>query len=114
MSGNNAENGWNEYSRLVLKELETLADGMESLRTELQEVRRDILRLEAKEAKVNDIKVWKEKVDEVFSTTQMKELRDKVSELETFKTKATTAFVVAQIITAGLFVVLQTILQKYF
>lgn len=114
MANNNAENGWNEYSRLVLKELETLADGMESLRTELQEVRRDILRLETKETKVDDIKAWKEKVDEVFSTTQMKELRDKVTELESFKTKASTIFFVAQFLMAGIAVALQVILQKYF
>ena len=36
------ENGWGEYSRLVLKELETLASGIESLRGELQEVQQDL------------------------------------------------------------------------
>ena len=35
------QNGWNEYSRLVLKELETLADGIDGLRGELQEVKQE-------------------------------------------------------------------------
>ena len=29
--GNDSQNGWNEYSRLVLKELETLTDGITAL-----------------------------------------------------------------------------------
>ena len=39
------QNGWNEYSRLVLKELETLADGIESLRSEIQEVKQEAFRI---------------------------------------------------------------------
>jgi len=46
VSTENRDNGWNEYSRLVLKELETLAEGIQALNAELQEVRKDILRLE--------------------------------------------------------------------
>ena len=95
------DNGWNEYSKLVLKELETLAEGVDSLRTELQGVRQDILRLETKESRVDDLKVWKEKVDEVFSTTQMKELREKVENHESFKTKAITVFAVVQFLMAA-------------
>jgi len=93
---NDSENGWNEYSKLVLKELDALADGIQNLNAELQEVRKDILRLETKESKVDDLKVWKEKVDEVFSPSQMKELRNRVSSHESFKTKAITIFAVVQ------------------
>ena len=53
---NDSENGWNEYSKLVLKELDALADGIQNLNAELQEVRKDILRLETKESKVDDLK----------------------------------------------------------
>ena len=35
------ENGWGEYSKLVLKELETLATGIESLRSELLDVKQE-------------------------------------------------------------------------
>lgn len=101
MSTESRDNGWNEYSRLVLKELETLAEGIQALNAELQEVRKDILRLEAKESKVDDLKIWKDKVDEVYSPSQMKELRDRVAEHERFKTKAVTVFAVIQFLMAA-------------
>ena len=101
MSNDVKENGWNEYSKLVLKELETLAEGMQALTAELQEVRKDLLRLEAKESKVDEIKLWKEKVDEILSPTQMKDLCQQVADHERFKTKAITVFAVIQFIMAG-------------
>jgi TolA-binding protein len=60
-------NGWETYSKLVLKQLETLAGGIDSLRTELQLVQTQLTELKAKEDKVQDLKVWKEKMDEVSS-----------------------------------------------
>jgi len=99
-SENSKENGWNEYSKLVLKELETLGDSMQALNAELQEVRKDILRLEAKESKVDELKQWKERVDEVFSPTQMKDVYDQVQKHEQFKTKAITVFAVIQFLMA--------------
>ena len=35
-------NGWSEYSRLVLKELETLASSIQALNTEIQELKQEI------------------------------------------------------------------------
>ena len=34
-------NGWSEYSRLVLKELETLATSIQSLNSEIQELKQE-------------------------------------------------------------------------
>tara|TARA_B100000131_G_C17913733_1_gene531422 strand:- start:324 stop:665 length:342 start_codon:yes stop_codon:yes gene_type:complete len=96
MSGENQQNGWNEYSRLVLKELETLADGIEGLRSEIQEVKQEIALQKVKEDKVSELKAWKERVDEVVSPTQIKSLVDEVESLKAFKTKAITTFVVVQ------------------
>ena len=90
------QNGWNEYSRLVLKELETLADGIDGLRGELQEVKQELAKMQVREDKVDEIKAWKEKIDDVVSPTQLKELVTEVSELRTFKTKAITVFAVVQ------------------
>ena len=95
MSGEN-QNGWNEYSRLVLKELETLADGIEGLRSEIQEVKQELALQKVKEDKVSELKAWKERVDEVVSPTQIKSLVDEVESLKSFKTKAITTFVVVQ------------------
>ena len=90
------QNGWNEYSRLVLKELESLADGIENVRGELQEVKQELAKMQVREDKVDEIKVWKEKIDDVVSPTHLKELVSEVSELRTFKTKAITIFAVVQ------------------
>ena len=65
------DNNWSEYSRLVLKELETLATGIEALRAELQEVKQELAKLQVKEDRVDELKVWKEKIDEVVSPSQL-------------------------------------------
>ena len=83
MSG---ENGWGEYSRLVLKELETLANGIESLRGELQEVKQELAKMQVREDKVQEIVKWKERIDEVASPSQLKDLQVQVEDLKLFKT----------------------------
>ena len=95
MSGDH-QNGWNEYSRLVLKELETLGDGIDELRSEISEVKQEIALIKQKEDRVSEIKAWKEKIDEVASPTQLKALTEEVESLKTFKTKAVTIFAVVQ------------------
>ena len=90
------ENGWGEYSRLVLKELETLASGIEKLNDNINDMKREIAEIRAREDKVHDLVKWKERVDEVASPTQLKELQDQVEDLKLFKTKAVTVFAVVQ------------------
>ena len=97
---NEHQNGWNEYSRLVLKELETLSDGIEGLKDELQNVKQEIAKMQVREDKVDELRIWKDKVDEVYSPSQMRDLRDQVVDLEKFKTKAITVFAVIQFIMA--------------
>ena len=91
-----SENGWGEYSKLVLKELETLANGIDSLRTELQEVKQELAKMQVREDKVHELVKWKERVDEVASPSQIKDIKDEVEELKMFKTKAITVFAVVQ------------------
>ena len=93
---------WGEYSRLVLKELETLATGIESLRSELQEVKQELAAMRAKEDKVQEIVKWKERIDEVASPTQLKDLQMQVEDLKLFKTKAVTIFAVVQFAMAAI------------
>ena len=99
--GQNDQNGWNEYSRLVLQELERLSDNIDGLKGELQEVRQEITKMQVREDKVEELKAWKEKIDEVASPTQLKELTVEVENLKTFKTKAVTVFVVIQFVMAA-------------
>jgi len=97
MSG---ENGWGEYSKLVLKELETLASGIEFLRAELHDVKQELAAIRAKENKVDELREWKNKVDDVVSPTQLKTLVGDVQDLKMFKTKAVTIFAVIQFLMA--------------
>ena len=97
------QNGWNEYSRLVLKELETLSDGIDGLKTEIQNVKQEIAKMQVREDKVDELKVWKEKIDDICSPTQLKELLSEIENLKTFKTKAITMFAGIQV-AMGIFV----------
>ena len=92
----NDNNGWETYSKLVLQQLESMATGIDGLRTELQDVKNQLTELKAKEDRVQDIKAWKEKIDEVSSPTQLQIKFDEVEELKEFKTKAVTMFMVVQ------------------
>mgnify|MGYP003441923914 FL=1 len=89
------QNGWNEYSKLVLKELERLNDNYESLREEMSALRNEVNKNET-----DSLKRWKNNVDEVFSPSQMKDLRQEVDALKSFKTTAVTIFAVIQFIMA--------------
>ena len=58
-------NGWETYSKLVLQQLETMSTGIEGLRSELQHVKEQLTELKAKEDRVQDLKAWKEKMDDI-------------------------------------------------
>ena len=42
-----SNNGWDTYSKLVLQQLETMASGIEGLRSELQHVKEQLSELRA-------------------------------------------------------------------
>ena len=93
-------NGWETYSKLVLQQLETLSHGIEGLRAELQDMKNQLTELKAKEDRVQDLKAWKEKVDEVASPTQLKTALEYIEDLKIYKTKAVTTFMVVQFLMA--------------
>ena len=92
----NHQNGWNEYSKLVLKELESLADSLDNLNTQIQELKQEIIEIKVKEDRIDELRAWKEKMNDVSSPTQLKELIAKVDDLNSFKTKAIGVFIAAQ------------------
>jgi Tfp pilus assembly protein PilO len=95
------ESSWDQYSRLVLQQLETLSNGIEGLRSELQDVKNQLTELKAKEDRVHDLKDWKDKIDEVASPTQLQNALQEIEDLKTFKTKAVTIFAVVQFFMVG-------------
>ena len=88
--------GWETYSKLVIQQLETLNVGIESMRKELQDVKEQITKIKAKEDRLEELKAWKDKIDEVVSPSQMKYAMRELEELRTFKTKSVTIFMVVQ------------------
>jgi len=126
MAAGNNSNGWNEWSKHVLKELERLNSNYESLHDkidsiksdvheEISAIKNDITKVKAmqygldemKEWKkiyedeavlknVKELKAWKADVDEVASPTQFSGMVKDLEKLKTFKTQAVTIFLVAQ------------------
>jgi hypothetical protein len=92
------QNTWNEYSKLVLKELETLAVGISNLGSEIQEVKREIALLKDREDKVEKLTEWKEKVSDIVSPTHLNTMVKEVKELKEYKTKSMTVFAIVQFI----------------
>lgn len=90
------DNGWSEYSRLVLKELETLATAITSLNAEIQDLKQEIARMREREDRVDELRDWKNKIDEIASPSQLQTKFDEVEDLKQFKTKAVTIFAVVQ------------------
>ena len=86
MPDENVQNGWNEYSRLVLKELETLADGIEGLRAELQEVKQELAKMQVKEEKIEEQNTNLNNIQNI-----PEEDKDKTAKPSDDKTKAASA-----------------------
>ncbi len=97
----NDNNGWAEYSKLVLKELEVLAQGMKDLNENLNDMKREITEIRAREDKVQELVTWKNRIDEVASPSQIEKLKSEVEELKHFRTKAVTVFAVIQFLMAA-------------
>ena len=88
------QNGWNEYSKLVLKELEVLAAGINALKHEMQDLKQEMTELRLKEDKIKELRDWKDKIDDVVSPSQLRENVKTIDELKQFRTKAVTVFAV--------------------
>jgi len=95
-----SNNGWENYSKLVLQQLETLSGGIDALRLELQDVKYQLTELKAREDKVQELKAWKDKMDDIASPPQLKVALQEIEELKLYKTKAMTAFMVVQFVMA--------------
>lgn len=92
------EASWDQYSKLVLKQLETLSIGIDALRHELQGLHDQIAEMRVQEERIEDLRAWKDRVDEVVSPTQMSSYVKDIEELKMFKTKAVTIFAGVQFV----------------
>jgi DNA repair exonuclease SbcCD ATPase subunit len=76
------KDSWGEYSKLVLKELERLNENYNSMRgdmdTRFSELNQKLTEFKNIEGKVSSHSAWVEKVNDVWSPTQMKEAKDEI------------------------------------
>lgn len=77
------ENGtWGDYSKLVLKELERLNENYDKMRTDMDsrfsELNQKLTEFKNVEGKVEYQSKWIEKVNDVWSPSQMKEAKDEI------------------------------------
>lgn len=81
---NISKNGWSEYGRLVLKELERLNEGQDKMREDMDnkfhQLNQKMTEFKSIEQDVKELKEWREKVVEVWSVTQMKQSKDEIYE----------------------------------
>lgn len=77
MSLDNHE-GWGEYTKLVVQELERLNDTQKELLTRIERINEKISDLQRMEHNVSDVKSWQQRVNDVWSPTQMKESKDEI------------------------------------
>lgn len=79
---NEHKSDWSEYGRLVLKELERLNDGQEAIRRDIEskfkEMNERLSVLQNLERTTDELKEWHDKVNDVWSPTQMKEAKDEL------------------------------------
>lgn len=99
------QNGWNEYSKLVLAELERLNENDEKIQGILNEINLKLGRLDNLEKDISDIEKWKRYMDDAATPSTLKEMKKNIDSLITFKTVATTVWAVVQI-AFGIFIAL--------
>jgi predicted nuclease with TOPRIM domain len=121
-------NGWTEWSKHVLKELErlnanyeNLNNKIDSIKTDVHEeiasVKNEITKVKAMQYSLDELKAWKKTyedeavlktlkelkawkgdIDEITSASQLDNYIVIIKELQTFKTQAITIFLVVQAI----------------
>lgn len=95
---NNATNGWNEWSKHVLKELERLNNNDEHIKDVLTDIKGELYKINTFDQDIKELKQWKERVEDVASVSSLKDMKKEINSLKTFKTISTTVWVVAEVL----------------
>lgn len=98
MTDQSSRNGWNEWSKHILKELQRLNDGQDNIKKEIQDIKIDMNGVSAIKREIGELKDWKGKVTEIVSPTQLKEFLDKIKELEAHRIRSIAIFSFIQIV----------------
>ncbi len=72
------KDNWNEYTKLVIKELERLNDSQEEMIKKFNEMNLKLTEIKNHEKSVTTNSDWMAKVNDVWSVSQMKEAKDEI------------------------------------
>lgn len=79
---NISKNGWSEYGRLVLAELQRLNQGQDNMKKDIDSkflaLNNQISAFNTLEKDLEELAKWKKEVIEVWSATQMKQSKDEI------------------------------------
>ena len=96
------KDSWGEYGKLVLKELERLNDNHEKMRSDFdqrfQEINLKLGEVKTIEKNVGTNSAWIEKVNEVWSPSQMKEAKDEIYKQKTLLAAAIAIITFVQVV----------------
>lgn len=95
------KDNWGDYSKLVLKELERLNDNHERMRSDfdskLNEMNLKLNEVKNIEKNLGSNSAWIDKVNDVWSPTQMKEAKDEIYRQKGLLTSAIAVITFVQI-----------------
>jgi len=116
MEKNSTQNGWNEWSKYVLKELERLDSKQGSLdqnfRNEIDKMKNLINIIDENKKNISNLEDWKAEMDDIASITQLKDMKVELEKLKIFRSQAIIIVPIIQIILA-IIVAFITIKSKY-
>lgn len=105
------DNGWNQYGKLVLNEINRLNNNMEHLSKEIQDIKNEIMTLKTIQPKLNEINKWQENMSKIISVNQLNDMVHEIEDLKRFKTKFSTIFAITQFAISTAIVLLSIFLK---
>lgn len=75
MPGLESNNGWNEWSKYVLKELEKLGEICDSLADEINGLNVELTKISGIKHAINELKEWKSHVEETTNINDLQSLK---------------------------------------
>lgn len=92
----------NDFTKLILSELERNRDSVEKLKSNLDkkfdDLQRELVKIQTAEKDLHDLKVWQKEVTDTWSARQMKEAKDEIYEQKNKWSKAIGLLIAVEVI----------------
>lgn len=92
----------NDFTKLILSELERNRDSVEKLKSNLDkkfdDLQREFVKIQTVEKDLHDLKLWHKEVTDTWSARQMKEAKDEIYEQKNKWSKAIGLLIAVEVI----------------